>query len=230
MDAFVAFIILLIVISVLEKVLKAGKQKGKGAPPPPEVQGEVDNGQLLPKNLGDLIAEELGFNLERRPTVQQLPESPTASATTRPEVEAQWETFGVSERGAAADQTRVERARRRRRARPVRQRPPPPAERSPWELEGEQPVSLEERAIGERGEPISLERDRLPEDHDRFHDRYSVPQPVATHQEFHDRYVTRRPWAAKRRRAIRLPDRRYWSNVQRAIIWAEVLGPPKGLE
>ena len=30
MDAFVAFIILLIVISVLEKVLKAGKQKGKG--------------------------------------------------------------------------------------------------------------------------------------------------------------------------------------------------------
>ena len=66
----------------------------------------------------------------------------------------------------------------------------------------------------ERGEPVSLERPRSPEDHERFHDRYMGRAVVP----------------AVRQRRGRLPERWDWSAAQKAIIWAEILGPPKGLE
>jgi hypothetical protein len=81
----------------------------------------------------------------------------------------------------------------------------------------------------ERGEPVTLERPRRPEDHHRFHERYDVPKPVASHSDFHDRYMTAKARPARRRAKAKLPDRPEWGAMQRAIIWAEILGPPKGL-
>ena len=90
-------------------------------------------------------------------------------------------------------------------------------------------VSAAERVALERGTPKSLERPRRTEDHERFHEQYGVPQPVSSHTEFHERYMNAEEPERRRRVAVRLPDRPHWSAVQRAIVWAEVLGPPKGL-
>ncbi len=238
MDEFLTLIIFFIVIGVVERVLRAA-QKAKGeAPTQREVQPH-DEGAIeqLPASLQDLIAEELGINLERRPRVSGPREPPSPPPRTAPgEYPARQRGRGrvapsrgepavfypspverapverldrPTDRGAVGG--RMEETLRRRRAEFARReaaltrRPPPQAE---------PPRSLEERAILERGEAVSLERPRRPEDHDRFHDRYMVEEAGP----------------AVRRRRGPLPDRWDWSAAQKAIIWADILGPPKGLE
>ncbi len=139
----------------------------------------------------------------------------------RPREEAGRGRESPGDRGAAITRARREAAAQRRRGPALTRRPL---------RELEQPPSLEERALLERGEAVSLERPRRPEDHERFHDRYGVPEPVASHAEFHKRYVDERAEPGRRRRRGPLPDRWDWSAAQKAIIWAEILGPPKGLE
>ncbi len=273
MDEFLTLIIFFIVIGVVERVLKAA-QKAKGEAPTQRKTQPRDEGALegLPAGLQDLIAEELGINLERKPRIEgpaeaappstaragpaghpaggappsahpahrapppvhpaqaapPAPPAPPAPVGREPVVypgsrrevpDRGRERAG--ERGAAITRARREVAAQRRRGpaltrRPLRELEPPP--------------SLEERAIMERGEAVSLERPRRPEDHERFHDRYDVTKPVASHAEFHERYVDERAEPGRRRRRGPLPDRADWSAAQKAIIWADILGPPKGLE
>ncbi len=76
-------------------------------------------------------------------------------------------------------------------------------------------ISLEEQGMMERGPPVSLERARSPEDHERFHELYL------------ERATKRRRRGGTR--GARLPNRDEWSPVHRAIVWSEIIGPPKGL-
>lgn len=245
MDEFLTLIIFFIVIGVVERVLRAA-QKAKGEPPTQREAPEHDEGAIegLPAGLQDLIAEELGINLERKPRIEGRPEPlppPTARAAPveqparrpppaphpaqlappappsrervvrypgarREEPERGRERAG--DRGAALVRARREATARRRRG--------PATARRPLH-EPERPPSLEERAILERGEPVSLERPRRPEDNEAFRDRYMREEagPAVP---------------AVRRRRGPLPERWDWSAAQKAIIWAEILGPPKGLE
>jgi hypothetical protein len=254
MDQIVGIVILLIILSLLDKVLRG--QKGKTQRPPSPEDGweaaeeERDAVERGAVSLRELLAEELGLNLERRPTVKELPEAASAQArpdhsepvaavdrvtgaapTSRqesaapPEIERRihYPTPRRSERAVEPEGTpewghRI--ADERKRAASMRRR------RSPIR----KPASEEERFAIERGERGSLERPRRPEDHRRFHDRYGVPEPVSSHDEFHARYVQPATRAEPRRAGVILPDSPEWSAVQRAIIWSEILGPPRGLE
>jgi hypothetical protein len=236
-DEFLTLIIFFIVIGLVERVLRAA-QKTKGEPPARREAQPHDEGatEQLPAGLQDLIAEELGINLERRPRVTGPPEPPSPPPRTAPEERPAHQRGRVpvapSRReptvlypspvepapvelkdrptGRGAVGGRMEETLRRRRAEFTR-REAALTRRSPLQAEPARP--LEERALLERGEAVSLEEPRRPEDHDRFHDLYMVQEvgPVV------------------RRRRGPLPDRRDWSAAQKAIIWAEILGPPKGL-
>lgn len=261
MDEFLTLIIFFIVIGVVERVLRAAqKAKSEGLTrrqEPAQDEGAIEG---LPASLQDLIAEELGINLERKPRIEG-PAEPAPPGTTRaapaahpgrgappsahpargappsehpsrgqppavhpaqsappvpvsrervvypsarrPEPERGRER--ADDRGAAITRARTEVAAQRRRGPALVRRPL---------REPEQTPSLEERAILERGEAVSLERPRRPEDHKRFHDLYMVDEAGP----------------GVRRRRGPLPDRSDWSAAQKAIIWAEILGPPKGLE
>jgi hypothetical protein len=270
-DEFLTLIIFFIVIGVVERVLKAA-QKAKGERPTQRQTQPRDEGAIegLPASLQDLIAEELGINLERKPRIEGPPE-PAPPATTRaapaahpgrgappsahpgrgappsahpgrgappsehpsrgqppavhpaqsaPPVPVSRERLvhypgarreepergreRAGDRGAAITRARREVAAQRRRGPALVRRPL---------REPEQTPSLEERAMLERGEAVSLEQPRRPEDHKRFHDLYMVEEAGP----------------GVRRRRGPLPDRSDWSAAQKAIIWAEILGPPKGL-
>jgi hypothetical protein len=123
--------------------------------------------------------------------------------------------------------------RRPRVRRPEPERPEPEPTGSEYaDLEQPEPgvVSMEEIGMRERGDPVSLERPRRPEDHGRFHDRYGIPEPVADHAEFHERYVGPVAPAARKRRRGGLPELRRLSRAQRAVVWSEIFGPPRGLD
>jgi hypothetical protein len=249
-DQFLTLIIFFIVIGVVERLLKAAQKAKEGAPAQREAQPH-DEGAIeqLPANLQDLIAEELGINLERRPRIVEPPEpAPPSSARAAPAphpgrrlppsehpgrrqpparhpgqfvppapivrervIRYPGPRREEADRGAESAGDRAAAVARRRREDLARRRAAPA--RRPLR-EPERPPSLEERAIMERGEPVSLERPRRPEDHERFHERYRAKEagPLV------------------RRRRGPLPDRGDWSAAQKAIIWAEILGPPKGLE
>lgn len=104
-----------------------------------------------------------------------------------------------------------------------------PRVRDPEALDDYRPtvVSLEEVGAEERGPARTLERPRRPEDHDRFHERYGVPRPVASHREFHRRYVEPLRGITGRRRQPRLPKFGGRTRLQRMVIWSEVLGRPR---
>jgi hypothetical protein len=93
--------------------------------------------------------------------------------------------------------------------------------------EGEEAVSLEERALRARGEAVSLEVERRPEDHEVFRKRYvAPPAPRASLHEVQAQVETTR---APRRSDLALPQRKGWRDAQRAIVWSEILGPPRAL-
>jgi hypothetical protein len=233
MDSFIFIVIIMVVLTLLERLVKAGRVgKPPGAPPDDpdrEEQGE-GRAERIPRDLQDLIAEQLGIKLERPPT-----EEKSAGITTeRNELEnpAPRQPFGRAESRGDAPTGRARRympATPRRRApststptrgtRTVvypstptaRPRPiPDPVEVTPAGAV----ISLEERGALERGEAVSLERPRRPEQHQRFHELYVE----------HDDLVSR-----ERRPRATLPDRVGWTAVHRAVVWSEILGPPRGL-
>lgn len=252
MDSFVTLIIFFLLIGLVERLLKgrSGSQKeppsDKKASAKSAGEREALGGQRPRSELERIILEQLGVGVEPPSTVETRPE--TKERTGRPALEGQTERTGRptraperpapprivhtqprrrSEAGEAAqrrrrapEEPRRREAERRRTAEPTR---------VPIEAEIPEVVSLEQIGMGEIGEPTSLERPREPADHDRFHRRYSVPKPVATHDEFHHRYVVPPRHRPARERRARLPREPGWSDVQTAIVWTEVIGPPKGL-
>ncbi|UCC49731.1 MAG: hypothetical protein JSV41_06120, partial [Gemmatimonadota bacterium] len=83
MDEFITLIILFILIGLVDKFLKAAR---KAKAPPPEVEPEAEEGAAiegLPRSLQDLIAEELGVSLERRPKVKAPPEPAAVADAAR---------------------------------------------------------------------------------------------------------------------------------------------------
>ncbi len=247
MDEIIGFAILLIIASMLERFFKAQKAKTQQQRPQEaerEATGEeADDVGRQPASLQELIAEQLGLNLERLPKVEEEPEPPPARPVAGPPARP-----GTSQPVARPGPTGP----------PVRRPEAPPAPelervvyyptpRGPepvWEV-SERAASVpeqrsaapprrrplrEEKATVERRHPDSLERPRRPEDHDRFHERYGLTEPVSSHAEFHDRYMKPKRRAAPRRASGPLPDHAEWSPAQKAIIWSEILGRPKGLE
>ena len=237
MDDIVWLFLLIAGATLFERFMRAAKKKQQQLQQQSEHESEesVEEGERrAPTSIQELLAEELGLNLERRPRVRQQPQLPGteeegAVATPPPappgrvvyypgpQETQQPRRAGAAERGVAA--ARERRAVRARHKAEVARR----ASRDP------ERQTLEERLVLKRGTPESLERPRRPEDHERFHERYGVPQPVSSHSEFHQRYMNAEEPERRSRAVVRLPDRPHWSAVQRAIVWAEVLGPPKGL-
>lgn len=225
MDQFITLLILFILIGLVDKFLKAAR---KAKPPaPPEAEREADEEAAiegLPRALQDLIAEELGLNMERRPKVEpparraapaDAARAPIAAPPRRPQevpVERPRESRprtvdhpGRREADREGRRRELERARaaRERKAALVGRESVPP----------EEAISLEELGMRERGAPVSLEAHRRPEERERLRDRYVGPE--------------RRPGPP--RRHVPLPEPPGWSAAQKAIVWAELLGPPKGL-
>jgi hypothetical protein len=222
-DEFVIILVVMFLGVILDLIKKA--QRKKQPPPLAAEQEEMEAGDepVLARNIQDLIAEELGLNLERRPSVQRPPE-PEPERKRLEEASSEWartrqpaaQSEPQRQPVRAADRTAETLARRR--GAPAKRRSPDLKERG---------HNLKRR---EPAEALSLERPRRPEDHDRFHERYNVPQPVTTHSEFHARYMAQEAAVTARRpRGPLLPDRPGWTAVQKAIIWAEIIGPPKGL-
>ncbi|KPK61865.1 MAG: hypothetical protein AMS21_08735 [Gemmatimonas sp. SG8_38_2] len=236
MDDIVWLFLLIAGASLFERFMRAAKKKQQQLQQQFEHESEeaAEEGEgKAPTSLQELLAEELGLNLERRPKVRQQPQLPgtveeSAVAAPPPQPpdrvvyyptpqETRQPRAGAAERGISAARVR--------RAVPAQHR----AEVARRASHRPERLTLEERVALERGTPKSLERPRRPEDHERFHEEYAVPLPVSSHSEFHARYMKAEEPEERRRAGVRLPDRSHWSAVQRAIVWAEVLGPPKGL-
>jgi hypothetical protein len=251
MDQVIGFVVLLLILSLLERVLRG--QKGKTRRPPAAEDGweatgeERDTLEGRGISLRDLLAEELGLNLERTPTVRRPPETPSGGADSAPASQvdraAAAPPIQRPESAAPPDIERVDYYPTPRR--PKRKLGPagPAAAAALRTAEARKLKSSirrggsavrprrtgDERLPVRRAQAASLERPRRPEDHQLFHDRYGVPQPVSSHEEYHERYVDSPPRKQTRRGRVALPDDPQWSAVQRAIVWSEVLGPPKGL-
>ncbi len=228
MDSLIAVLIFFLLIGLLEKVLKAASKKQHGSVPPPETrtEAELEEAQGAPTTLQDLIAEELGISLERRPRVRELPgpKAEPADRTRAATVPPGRRPVPESRREVILPQPQRPGARRR----------PSAAERSAAAVaeRDEEPVrviSLEERAALERREAASLEVPRRPEDHRRFHERYGVPESPRARRALRAPDVSAPTEVTGRRRGGRLPEQANWSAVKRAIVWSEILGPPKGL-
>ncbi len=237
MDSFITLIIFFLLIGLLERVLKAASKKQQRAAPPPEVEGP-EEARRAPSSLQELIAEQLGISLERRPRVRELPEAKAEPAdrtrvATRP-----------PERRPATE-ARPAPPTRREVAYP---RPSPKGERRTTAAERglaaarerraalakskDEPVgviSLEEPAALRRDEAVSLEVPRRPEDHRRFHERYAIPESPRGRGKLGAPGVSEPMRVTGERRRGRLPERAHWSAAARAIVWSEILGPPKGL-
>lgn len=215
---WMVLILIFILWSLLEQVL--GRSRGRSGPEPPGdgVEGE-ESGPLrrieraeTARTVEEWIGEELGINLERRPRVRTPRERRPRPGSGQPS-ERRWRREVRLPRSGE----RTPRDRREREAVSLEEEP--------------QIVSLEEIGAGERGAPKSLERPRTPADHERFHERYRVPKPVATHEEFHRRYVPSAMGAPRvaRRRGARLPELSHASDLQKMIVWSEILSRPRGL-
>ena len=207
---FELVVFFLIAVGVLRGFLRKNRGPGGQAErpaPPPEGDWDYDEDDAAverPATLEALIREELGINLERRLRV----EAPTTTRPTR-----------------LPPATAVDPGRQREAQRSVRGRTLTLAEPA---AAGEA-TPLNKWGIRERGEAVSLEVPRALDAHQRFHARYDVPQPPDSHEEFHRRYVDPAFLPRRRRGTMRLPNSPRWSPVQKAIVWADVLGPPRGL-
>lgn len=235
MDSFIIIVIIMVVLGLLEKLVKAGRAGQTPEAPPEgpdwESQGE-GRAERLPRDLQELLAEELGIKLER-PRIEAEPAGVTTdrrelerSAAPQPPMRAESRIEppahaapGRHMPGATPSRRTPSTTTPARRTRavaypsttPTRPRPTP----EPVDVTPAGPViSLEERAAMERGEAVSLETPRTAEQHQRFHDLY-----------FEGGEQTR----ARRRARPILPDRAGWTAVHRAVVWSEILSPPRGL-
>jgi hypothetical protein len=234
MDSFIFIVIIMVVLTLLERLMKAGRAgKPPGAPPDgPDREEQGERHERIPRDLQELIAEQLGIKVERPPAeekpvgitterheLESSPAAPQARRRVGPRSEApnhraeRHMPQATVSRQAPSTTTPIGRTRTvvypstpAARPRPI----PRPVEVTPAGAV----ISLEEQAAMERGEPVSLERPRTPEQHERFHDLYvDRGDPIST---------------GRRPRPI-LPDRAGWTAVHRAVVWSEILGPPRGL-
>lgn len=232
-NLFELLVFFLIAAGVLQGFLRQNRARaGKdGRPaPPPEADWEYDeddDAAERPATLEALIREELGINLERRPRVERQlrVEAPKTTPTSEPGP-GRVAPSGIPSPTRLPPRSVGHPSRRREPERSVRRRAPAVTEPAAGKEAG---TSLEEWGVRERGAAVSLEVPRAPDAHQRFHARYDVPQPPDSHEEFHQRYVDPALLPRRRRGRMRLPDSPRWSPVQKAIIWADVLGPPRGL-
>lgn len=253
MDSFVVLIIFFLLIGLVERLLKGKSGSQKGPPSDRDASAESGErealgGQRPRSELERIILDQLGIRVEPPSTEEKRPETTERAGgpALAGQVERPARPARAPERPAPSRVVHprprgrpqaYERARRRGASRgetargevELRRRPTPEPASKRVEAEIPEVVSLEEVGMRQIGEPTTLERPREPADHERFHERYSVPQPVATHDDFHRRYVVPPRHRPARERRARLPQEPGWSEVQRAIVWAEVIGPPKGL-
>lgn len=208
MEQIFTLLLLFVVVGLLNRFVKAAKgQQGRTQVPDDAEDKEPIGGAS--GDLRDLIMEELGLGLERRPKVMELPQpaEPSGAVVYPKEREPVAEAARARSEGAEVITRRGPDVPQRRSAREPRR----PSRRP------------------ERRAAVSLERPRRPEDHELFHERYAVPAPVETHTQFHERYMDPETVRRRARSAVRLPEQPHWSAAQKAIVWAELLGPPKGL-
>ena len=209
MDEFIGFILLIIAISVIDRVMKAFKA-GKRMPTPPFdaeseeeplfLERDVEVEQLeggegrLDSDLERLIAEELGLRPRRREPAEPSPALREPPARPRP---SGGETL---QRSAPSRPPRVPVGPRRTVVLPT---PRHIERRVPQRPRTERRSAVEEVEL-------------------------AAPAPAGASTK---RRPVRRAVAARvrHRGPARLPDLPGWTQVQKAIVWAEIVGPPRGL-
>ncbi len=212
MNEFIGFILLIIAISVMDRVMKAFKA-GKRMPPPPVdaeseeeplfLERDVEIEQLeggegrLDSDLERLIAEELGL----RPRRRQPAEPRTAPREPPPRLQPSGEGGGTLQRSAPSRPLAVPVGPRRTVVLPT---PRPIERRVPQRPPRTEPrPAVEEVALAAPAPPRASTKRRPV--------RRSVA-PRVRHQG-----------------PARLPDLPGWTQMQKAIVWAEIVGPPRGL-
>lgn len=220
MDEFIWVIILFIVLPLLERIFKKRQQEDSpdtpelpeleveaGAPAPADRQpGPQTRGKSYKSDLERLIAEELGLDVPqptRKPPIRKPPARKPPARVSSP-----YTRLPRSPSGEPRPQPTVVYPRSR-----VESRPPPPEpsyeslEVPPEESMDAQLINLDERGIAaaKKGERVKTREEA---------------QPAV-------RLDVRR--GRKPRRGPGLPDPPEWSSVKKAIVWSEILGPPKAL-
>ncbi len=213
MNEFIGFILLIIAISVMDRVMKAFKA-GKRMPTPPVdaeseeeplfLERDVEIEQLeggegrLDSDLERLIAEELGL----RPRRRQPAEPRTAPREPPPRLQPSGEGRGGTLQRSA----------------PSRPLPVPAGPRRTVVLPTPRPI---ERRVPQRP-PRTEPRPAVEEV------ALAAPAPARARAK---RRPVRRSVAARvqRRGPARLPNLPGWTQMQKAIVWAEIVGPPRGL-
>lgn len=225
MNEFIGFILLIIAISVIDRVMKAFKA-GQRSPPvdveseeePLFLERDVEVEQLeggegrLDSDLERLIAEELGL----RPRRREPAEPSTAPREPPPRLQPSGEGRGGTLQRSA----------------PSRPLPVPAGPRRTVVLPTPRPEL--ETGVGRERVPRPIER-RVPQRPPRTEPRPAVeefelaaPAPAGA---WTKRRPVRRSVAARVRHKgpARLPDLPGWTQMQKAIVWAEIVGPPRGL-
>ncbi len=226
MDEFIGFILLIIAISVIDRVMKAFKA-GKRMPTPPVdaeaeeeplfLERDVEIEQLeggegrLDSDLERLIAEELGL----RPRRREPAEPSTAPREPPPRLRPAGEGRGGTLQRSA----------------PSRPPPVPVGPRRTVVLPTPRPEL--ETGVGPDRVPRPIER-RVPQ-RPRTERRPAVEEvelvaPAPARARAKHRPVRRSVAPRVRHQGpARLPDLPGWTQMQKAIVWAEIVGPPRGL-
>ena len=226
MEEFIALLLFFVLATVLDRVMKAMKRKRGGVHPRSDWEEEGEEGmdelgerevgvggvdaqfKNLDSDLERLIAQELGLKIDEREAQRESSPLGPPVARRRPPPPSRRPTpvtlprrpGAPSERGRQVAYPETD-AETAARARPLEPlRPAPPARRRAAEVRSREPSA-----------PTRPTRKPQAE-------RPAAPQ---------------RAWeiGASRRRGGRmlLPDSPDWSPMKKAIIWAEILGPPRGL-
>jgi cytoskeletal protein RodZ len=236
-DLFPILVVLFLLFPFLEKLLKAGRQKGQQPPQRPQRRSQPVERQRLPdgrtmttsqqaeeheaRDASDLLPAELWEILtgqKRQEAPQQQPEAPRPEAS-RPEPERPAPPVKAQRKTMADRRAEVERKRAQRMA----------AERGTT-------LSDEDAAMADlmgRRERTQATRRRYDHSAPSFASLETGPETESVrHAAFHAR-LDRLPKAARARRPspvvfdLDLEDQ---SALQRAMLLQEVLGRPKGLD
>ena len=224
MDQFIGFILLIIAISVIDRVMKAFKA-GKRMPMPPVdaeseeeplfLERDVEVEQLeggegrLDSDLERLIAEELGLRPKRR--------QPAEPRTAPRDPPRRLRPSGEGEGGGGTLQ----------RSAPSRPPPVPVGPRRTVVLPTPRPEL--ETGVGRERVPRPIER-RVPRRPRTAVEEVELAAPAPARASAKRRPVRRAVAARVRHQGpARLPDFPGWTQVQKAIVWAEIIGPPRGL-
>lgn len=228
MDSEIIWLILLfIVLPLVEKVFRKRQQE---AGERPDSESELDSRRTdaaretdrpagqerrYKSDLERLIAEELGLEVPEpdEPTKAPPIGRPRARKPTG-QVSSPYTPLPRSPSGSPQPRSKVVYPRSR-----VESRPPPPPEPKSLEVPPErsldaQAINLDERAIEASEERARPKRKREAPAVARVGLRLGKPARAQTREA---------------RPGPRLPGSPEWSNVKKAIVWSEILGPPKAL-